>query len=306
MPARRTPLHVSATQVSPPPFALSARRSRTRSSGVEVVALPVHASHDGTPVLGPGAAEAAARRSGSTCSALLELAPGAPARAARSSTVPVAGRRRTPTSAWCCWSGSATRQPDDLRRAGAALARRDVRPRSRWPPRSRRAGRRRGAHARSSSGRCSAPSASTGARRAPSTSPYAGSCSPAWPTTTTRRPPSSAASRSAAPAGAPGCWPRCPSNVKNPHWLAEQAADARRARPGSTCEVWDEKQLAEEGFGGIVGVGQASATPAAADPARLHARRGGRKAPHVVLVGKGITFDTGGLSIKPRRGHDRR
>ena len=61
-----------------------------------------------------------------------------------------------------------------------------------------------------------------------------------------------------------------PSNLKNPAWLADQAV-ALAGEAGLEVTVWDEKRLADEGFGGILGVGQASATPAAADPARLHA-----------------------------------
>ena len=90
-----------------------------------------------------------------------------------------------------------------------------------------------------------------------------------------------------------------PSNVKNPIWLAEQAAEVAD-RSGLKVRVWDEKQLAEEGFGGLVGVGQGSANPPRLVRLDYVPRRGGRKAKHVVLVGKGITFDTGGLSIKPR------
>ena len=90
-----------------------------------------------------------------------------------------------------------------------------------------------------------------------------------------------------------------PSNVKNPVWLAEQAADAAAAA-GLQIKVWDEKALAADGFGGIVGVGQGSDNPPRLVRLDYTPRRGGRKAPHVVLVGKGITFDTGGLSIKPR------
>jgi leucyl aminopeptidase len=90
-----------------------------------------------------------------------------------------------------------------------------------------------------------------------------------------------------------------PSNLKNPAWLADQAADvAKRAGLGLT--VWDEKALVKDGFGGIVGVGQASVNPPRLVRLDYTPRRGGRRAPHVVLVGKGITFDTGGLSIKPR------
>jgi leucyl aminopeptidase len=93
-----------------------------------------------------------------------------------------------------------------------------------------------------------------------------------------------------------------PSNLKDPAWLADQAV-ALAGGAGLKVTVWDEKRLADEGFGGILTVGQASASPPRLirldyTPARASGRsRSG--APTVVLVGKGITFDTGGLSIKP-------
>lgn len=89
-----------------------------------------------------------------------------------------------------------------------------------------------------------------------------------------------------------------PSNLKNPAWLAEQAR-AIADDAGLGFRVWDEQQLAAEGFGGILGVGQASATPPRLVQLEYAPRRAGRRTPTVVLVGKGITFDTGGLSIKP-------
>lgn len=87
-----------------------------------------------------------------------------------------------------------------------------------------------------------------------------------------------------------------PSNEKDPAWLADQAAELAETA-GLTCRVWDERQLAAGGFGGLVAVGMGSTRPprliqleyAPADAIR-----------HVVLVGKGITYDTGGLSLKPR------
>ena len=93
-----------------------------------------------------------------------------------------------------------------------------------------------------------------------------------------------------------------PSNLKNPQWLADQAAELAGAA-GLDIRVWDERELAAGGFGGIVGVGKASATPPRLirldyTPPRA-ARRAGRRTGTVVLVGKGITFDSGGLSIKP-------
>jgi leucyl aminopeptidase len=67
--------------------------------------------------------------------------------------------------------------------------------------------------------------------------------------------------------------------------------------------VRDEKALAAEDFGGLLGVGGGSSRPPrlvemSYRPGRL--RRPSRREPHVVLVGKGITFDSGGLSLKPR------
>ncbi|MEU4450837.1 leucyl aminopeptidase [Nocardioides sp. NPDC023903] len=92
-----------------------------------------------------------------------------------------------------------------------------------------------------------------------------------------------------------------PSNLKNPAWLAEQA-NTLGAETGLKVTVWDEDQLAAEGFGGIVAVGQGSATPPRLIRLDYTPRKAGRKTPTVVLVGKGITFDTGGLNIKPGDG----
>ncbi|MDG4666417.1 leucyl aminopeptidase [Mycobacterium sp. 236(2023)] len=66
---------------------------------------------------------------------------------------------------------------------------------------------------------------------------------------------------------------------------------------GLDVEVLDEKALAKDGYGGIIGVGKGSSRPPRL--VRLAHRGGGRKGKKVALVGKGITFDTGGISIKP-------
>ena len=93
-----------------------------------------------------------------------------------------------------------------------------------------------------------------------------------------------------------------PSNIKTPSWLAEQAVTAAEAA-GLRATVLDEVELAERGFGGIIGVGQAAeAPPRFVQLEYKPAGRGARKAPHVVLVGKGITFDSGGLSLKTGQG----
>ena len=92
-----------------------------------------------------------------------------------------------------------------------------------------------------------------------------------------------------------------PSNEKNPAWMADRALEL--AESGALkVKVWDEKALAREGFGGIIGVGQGSVSPPRLIRIEYTPAKASRKTPHVVLVGKGITFDTGGLSIKPAEG----
>ena len=90
-----------------------------------------------------------------------------------------------------------------------------------------------------------------------------------------------------------------PSLAKTPQWLAEQAAVLLK---GLTVRVRDEKALAREGFGGIVGVGQGSTRPPRLIEASYDGTKAGGGKVHVVLVGKGITFDSGGLSLKPNDG----
>ncbi|MET8851665.1 M17 family metallopeptidase [Amycolatopsis sp. NPDC004625] len=88
-----------------------------------------------------------------------------------------------------------------------------------------------------------------------------------------------------------------PSNVKTPAWLADTAA--RVAGPRVEVTVRDEKWLAAEGFGGVLAVGGGSARPPRLVEMTYKPAGATR---HLLLVGKGITFDTGGLSIKPADG----
>ncbi|MEV0195409.1 leucyl aminopeptidase [Nonomuraea sp. NPDC050691] len=83
-----------------------------------------------------------------------------------------------------------------------------------------------------------------------------------------------------------------PASVKTPVWLAERAAEQ-----GVPVRVWDEEQLQAAGFGGILAVGRGSANPPRL--IQLSYVPEGPVERHVVLVGKGITFDSGGLSLKP-------
>ncbi|MCW2681496.1 MAG: Leucyl aminopeptidase [Frankiales bacterium] len=87
-----------------------------------------------------------------------------------------------------------------------------------------------------------------------------------------------------------------PSLEKTPDWLARAAGDLLQ---GCDVKVLDEKALKSRGFGGIVGVGQGSTRPPRLIEARYDGAGSRDSKTHVVLVGKGITFDTGGLSLKP-------
>jgi leucyl aminopeptidase len=87
-----------------------------------------------------------------------------------------------------------------------------------------------------------------------------------------------------------------PSLQKSPKWFADRVAHAAARRSGVAVSVLDAKALAERGFGGILAVGGGSARPPYLVELSWRPRR---PRAHVVLVGKGITFDTGGISIKP-------
>jgi leucyl aminopeptidase len=88
-----------------------------------------------------------------------------------------------------------------------------------------------------------------------------------------------------------------PSSRKSPEWLAGQITAAAAEYPGLNIRVREPAQLAAEGFGGILAVGGGSATGPRLVELGWHPTDART---HVVLVGKGITFDTGGISIKPR------
>jgi leucyl aminopeptidase len=89
-----------------------------------------------------------------------------------------------------------------------------------------------------------------------------------------------------------------PSAVKSPQWLAD-AALAATAAHGVTSRVWSTDELTQGGFGGILAVGAGSARPPRLIELSYHPD--GAQG-HTVLVGKGITFDSGGLSLKPNDG----
>ncbi|MER6508122.1 leucyl aminopeptidase [Nonomuraea sp. NPDC001636] len=86
-------------------------------------------------------------------------------------------------------------------------------------------------------------------------------------------------------------------------WPAKFAeiAEQEGAKHGLTVEVLDEKQLKDGGYGGLVGVGQGSVNPPRLVRVAYSHPEAGKT---LAFVGKGITFDSGGLSLKPSAAMD--
>lgn len=91
-----------------------------------------------------------------------------------------------------------------------------------------------------------------------------------------------------------------PPNYLNPKTMCDWAQSLHKYQRSLKLEIWDEKRLKKEGMGLHLGVGQGALHP----PAMVHLKyrpQSGKKAP-IAFVGKGITFDSGGLDIKPSSG----
>ncbi len=283
------------TQVSPPQVALS-DVAPSAVTGVEVVAVPVLADPDG-PLLGPGAAELVDELD-EDLFALLEATSGTgeAGQVAERVVLDTEGLSN-PDLRMVLLVGVGSGSSDDLRRAGAALAR-HVRDRL--------------SVATSLGALCD-----DAGLRALVEGIVLGSFEFHWRSQGPRHRPvervvlaglvDSGARRDVvrealAVAGA-GWRSRAlalvPANLKTPEWMVEQATEVAQSA-GLDIMVWDEERLADEGFGGIVGVGQGSVHPPRLVRLDYRPSRRARKVPHVVLVGKGITFDSGGLSIKGR------
>ncbi len=89
-----------------------------------------------------------------------------------------------------------------------------------------------------------------------------------------------------------------PASVKTPRYIAEQVTQVARGVAGLEAEVWDPKRIAKESLTGILAVARGSRE----EPRFITLRwapPGARR--RVALVGKGITFDSGGLSLKPAK-----
>ena len=87
-----------------------------------------------------------------------------------------------------------------------------------------------------------------------------------------------------------------PGNVCTPTYLAEQAQAVAKRHPSLKVQVLDEAAIRREKMGCLLAVSQGSAQPPRFIV--LEYRGGKAGAPPVVLVGKGVTFDTGGISLK--------
>ena len=89
-----------------------------------------------------------------------------------------------------------------------------------------------------------------------------------------------------------------PPNIATPAWIATRASTLAEGR--ISVDVLEPKALESRGMGGILAVGGGSKH----DPRLVHLHYDGGGGPRVALVGKGVTFDTGGISIKPAKGMD--
>jgi leucyl aminopeptidase len=94
-----------------------------------------------------------------------------------------------------------------------------------------------------------------------------------------------------------------PSNLLPPHKLAE-AARSVAAEAGLACEVLDEAAMRALGMGALLGVAQGSAEPPCLIVLRYQPEKSASQI-HLGLVGKGVTFDSGGISIKPSEGMEK-
>lgn len=91
-----------------------------------------------------------------------------------------------------------------------------------------------------------------------------------------------------------------PGNYWTPSHFAEAGRELARKYDLLTCKVLEKAAMKKMGMGGIIGVNQGSAQPP--KMVILQYKNGGRKAPTLLLVGKGLTFDSGGISLKPGAG----
>lgn len=88
-----------------------------------------------------------------------------------------------------------------------------------------------------------------------------------------------------------------PGNICTPSYLAKQASDLDKQHPNVTTTVLEEKDMEKLGMGSLLSVSLGSRQPAKL--ITIEYRGGGKDQRPIVLVGKGVTFDSGGISLKP-------
>jgi len=93
-----------------------------------------------------------------------------------------------------------------------------------------------------------------------------------------------------------------PGNICTPTYLASEAKRLARGQTALSVKVLEEKQMKELGMGSLLSVSAGSDQPAKLIV--LEYTGGAKKEAPIALVGKGITFDTGGISLKPGAGMD--
>lgn len=91
-----------------------------------------------------------------------------------------------------------------------------------------------------------------------------------------------------------------PADTKSPAWIAAMAHEMVEASGDAalSVQVLEERDLKQEGFGGLLAVGMSSPKRAPRLVEVRYAPTGSKNWPHVVLVGKGVVYDTGGVSLK--------
>ena len=95
-----------------------------------------------------------------------------------------------------------------------------------------------------------------------------------------------------------------PGNLLTPMRLADRARQIA-AESGLECEVLEQDKMRELGMGALLGVAQGSDEPPVLIIIRYRPAQGSDGGPNLALVGKGVTFDTGGISIKPSEGMEK-
>ncbi|HAT8965241.1 TPA: leucyl aminopeptidase [Legionella pneumophila subsp. pneumophila] len=92
-----------------------------------------------------------------------------------------------------------------------------------------------------------------------------------------------------------------PANICTPTYLGEQAISLSKQFDQISCQVIGPEEIKEMGMGALLAVAQGSDQPPRLIDIHYH---GNKNSAPVILVGKGITFDSGGLSIKPANAMD--